>query len=135
MKTGVAYILLLVFSASVALPYMPYMYYSLHRKMIEERLCVNRYHPERECHGSCILNEEIRKIYEKSGDASIPPSSQKISLPKFDWTFITFSDKYVKYLGLPKKRALSAFLWIFSFFPKPDTPPPKNIDLPARYCG
>ncbi len=125
MNSKLAYILLTGFILSVFAPYLPYVHYYLYQKEIEETLCINRFKPEVQCHGSCILKEDLRKVYESDVDHSFPVPSKSMFLPKPRWVFSPFVLSNGKTQEMQTIARHDPGCWIFTYYPSIDAPPPK----------
>ncbi len=75
------WILIGVYLFELSAPLMPFVDYFLHKKYIEENLCINRDKPELNCHGTCHLKKELYLIYQAEKPVK---DEKKQSLPSFE---------------------------------------------------
>lgn len=47
-----------------------YTYYNLNKKMIAEKLCVNKNNPKMHCEGHCFLSKQLKQLEEKEKQQS-----------------------------------------------------------------
>jgi hypothetical protein len=81
------WVLLTVYGAEILAPALPFADYFLHKKYIEENLCINRDKPELHCHGTCHLKKELYRVFENKNE---DPSKKDQSLPSVEIKIYTF---------------------------------------------
>jgi len=77
-KNLISIILLSVYGAELLAPIIPFADYFLHKKYIEENLCINRDKPEMHCHGTCHLKKELNLLYKETQPEKNPEQEKGI---------------------------------------------------------